>query len=486
MDWAGRCPATASQFRRISALPAAGTVVSRSRSRSPWKRLLAALAAASLIARPTTARAQTAPLDASELQSLVTRYFQAPFPEARDAIAAEIESLPGVTINEVAGAVRRVQLWDPQPSGLHKFVFDTRRGEPMDVHVHVPPNYDPRRAYPLLLAFHGAGGKGEEYIHLPLHLLGDRVSEFIVAAPTELEGAFISSTPLEAHDPADLLRELKRRYHVDTDRVYVNGYSKGGHISFLMGLLHTDLLAAAVPLAATFATQAGYELMDVMLPNLRHLPVLIAYGELDREDRRGRSDIAGISGANRYMAGRARHLDVPIHFVELAGVGHHGVRPPLDQFHEMLTRTRPHDIKHFEHWFRHLSQGRLSFVRQTAYQGQPWNGRHLRATPGPDESFSEAMLEKIRLKLAYIGGRIEGQTVHIDTRKCAEIELLLSDELIDLDSDLVVTLKGDEVYRGSARRSISTLLDVAHQDWDFQRLFTTRFTITKDGTGEVD
>jgi len=424
------------------------------------------------------------PGEAPSLQTLVARYFRSTSPTQRDAVAATVEALPGVTIDDVANAVRNVQLWDPQPTGLQKFVLSTRRGVPLDVHVHVPLGYDPARAYPLLLAFHGSGGKGEEYIHFPLQLLGDRVNEFVVAAPTEMEGAFISSTPIEAHDPTDLVRELKQRYHIDSDRVYANGYSKGGHISCLMGALYTDVLAATVPLAATFATQAGYELMEVMLPNLRQLPTLIVYGQLDRQDRRGESEEYGISGANRYMAHRARGLDVPIRFVELEGVGHHGVRPPLDQFHEMLSKTRPHDIKRFEHWFRHVPQGRLNFVRQTKYQGQPWKGRHLRATPDEDETFSDALLETVKLRLAYIGGQIEGQDVHVDTRHCAEIELLLNDSLIDLNRDITVTLKGRPVYYGPAHRSIRTLLDVAYQDWDFQRLFPVRFVITKAGSVE--
>jgi predicted esterase len=424
----------------------------------------------------------------ARLPRLVEAYFRASDEQARTAIASEIESLEGVTLEGVAQSVREVQLWGPQPSGLGKFVLHTRRGVPMGVHVHVPGGYDPHKPYPLLLAFHGSGGTGDEYLPFALQLLGERVNEFIVAAPTELQGTFISSTATEAFDPPDLIRELKQRYHIDSDRIYASGYSKGGHTSFLLGLLYTDTLAAIVPLAGTFATQVGRELMDVMLPNMRHLPTLVVYGELDRQTSRSdgqeNDPKSGISGSNRYMAAIARHLDVPIEFVELPGVGHRGVSPPTDRFHEMLRKTRPHDIKQFEHWFRHLPQGRVNFLRQTRFQGMPWKGQHVRVKLKGDEAYSEALIRTMRLKLAYIGGRIEGQTIHIETRKCAQVDLLLNDLLIDLDRDITVTLKGRQIYNGLAERSIRTLLEVAHQDWDFQRLFTTRFRITREGRVE--
>lgn len=433
---------------------------------------------------PSAGVAQESADRSDELQSLVTAYFKTTFEGERTHLAERIEALDGVTVDSVADAVKSVKLWNPQPSGLQDFGLETKRGVTMPVHVHVPSGYDPDKAYPLLIALHGSGGSGGRYIHFALRLLGDRVNEFIVAAPTKLEGCFIGSTELEAFDPPALFRELKQRYHIDTDRVYANGYSKGGHISFLMGLLYTDTLAASVPLAATFATQIGTELMDVMLPNVRHLPTMIVYGELDRQDRqhrRGIDEKSGISGANRYMARRAGRLDIPIRFIELKGVGHGGVTPPPDEFHEMLRKVRPHDLTEFEHWFRYPPQGRLNWLRQTRYQGPPWKGQHLRVTPKPDENYSKAMIKKIKLRLAYVGGLIEGQSIHIQTRKCSQLDLLLNDDLVDLDQDIIVTLKGKEIYRGPAYARIRTLLEVARQDWDFQRLFPARFKITRKG-----
>jgi len=423
-----------------------------------------------------------------DLGDLVATYFHTDDADDRARIAERITSLPGVDVRDVATAVRGVMLWGPQPSGFQRLELSTDHGETLEVVVHLPPRYDPKIAYPLLIAMHGTGGNGAGYIRCALQLLGDRSDEFIVAAPTRLKGCFIGSAESEAGDTPAMLRFLKRRFHINSDRVYANGYSQGGHMSFLMAALYTDSLAASVPLSGTFATQVGYELMDIMLVNVRSIPIMIVYGELDRAEpgNTRQSPTTGISGSNRYMAHIAKRLKVPIRFVELPGVGHGGVVPPPDAFAEYLGKTRPRTVPSFEHWFRYQPQGRMCWLRQRRFQGHPWAGEHLRVTPKKGEDYSDALLRKLRLKLAYIGGSIEGQRVGVRSRKCAELEVLLNDDLIDLDREIVISYKDKEVFRGVVERRIATLLAVAWEDWNFDRLFFARIVMTRKGDAKQE
>ncbi len=418
-----------------------------------------------------------------DLPGLVEAYFRSDAADVREGIAKRIETLRDVGVRDVAKAVRGVTLWDPQPAGIQRLMMSTDHGETLEVVVHLPRQYDPKMAYPLLIAMHGTGGDGAGYMQFALQLLGDRVDEFIVAAPTQLKGCFIGSADSEAGDTPAMLRLLKRRFHVDSNRVYASGYSKGGHMSFLMAALYTDFLAASVPLAGTFATQVGYELMDIMLVNVRSIPVMIVYGELDRAEpgKKRQSKTTGISGSNRYMARIAKRFKVPIRFVELPGVGHRGVIPPPDAFAEYLNKVRPRTVSSFEHWFRYQPQGRMCWLRQRRFQGHPWTGEYVRVTPKGDEDYSDALLRKLRLKLAYIGGSIEGQRISVRSRKCAELEVLLNDDLIDLDREIVISYKDRDVFRGVAARRIATLLKVAWEDWDFDRLFFAKIVITRKG-----
>ena len=259
----------------------------------------------------------------------------------------------------------------------------------------------------------------------------------------------------------------------------------GGHGSFWHAVLYTDYFAAAVPLAGSFITQVGYSAVDLMLVNVRHLPMLVVWGELDRVDSTGRLDErSGISGANRDVRRVAKRLGIPLEMVELSGVGHGGVRPPADRFHEMLRRVRPRALKEFEHWFRYPPQGRYGWLRQVEYQGIPWNGKQLRVRPRGVEDYDEAALRVLKRKLAFIGGRIEGQTIHVETRKCKRFDVLLSDDLIDLDQPITIVHRGKQVFSGRVAGRVDMLLDVARGDWDFDRLFPVRFRVSRDGTAE--
>jgi len=139
--------------------------------------------------------------------------------------------------------------------------------------VHVPPSYDGSKAVPLVLILHGAGGQGSLY--LTRCGWADKADKagFIAAAPDGL--------PARADEPASflnnprlwnsyillprnprasiddiaffkaLIKELEKRYKVDTKRVYVAGHSNGAGMAFRLGAEMADTFAAIAPVAST-------------------------------------------------------------------------------------------------------------------------------------------------------------------------------------------------------------------------------------------
>ncbi len=418
-----------------------------------------------------------------KLPDLVEAYFRSSDPVTRSTLLDEIELRKDATILAVRDILAHVSLWDAKPSGFSSFRFQTERGDATSVHVHVPRGYDPAKAYPLLIALHGQGGRGEGYIRFALSLLGDRMHDYIVAAPTQYKGWWVGSTLKESEDPMAIIRKLKRMYHIDSDRVYVNGYSMGGHSSFLAAVLHTDQFAGVVPLAGSLMTQLGWEAAELMLPNVRSLPMLVVWGNGDVHDRFGNVDKVGkgIHGANLHVRGVSKRFDLGLDMVELDGVGHSGVKPPPERFSEILRRVRPHVVKKFDHWFRYPSQGRMCWLRLAEYQGIPWKGRRFVVRLKPGEVYSEGALRTMKLRLAYVGGEIDGQTIRVETRKCKSIDVVLHDGLVDLDRDVVVEWKGEKVFGGRVTPSVRTMLELAYEDWDFQRLFPVRLHIRRGG-----
>lgn len=422
----------------------------------------------------------------AEFIALVQSYFQEPARSKRAAIAARIETTEGATLQRVADALGQVKLWQEQPPGTQQISVQTARPDRQvhvtEVHVRVPEGYDPARAYPLLLGLPGANASAEEYLRFAARLLGDQVDEFLIVSPEVYDGVWLGSIEEESHDLPRLLMELRRAYHIDTDRVYVSGYSLGGHASFSIAALYGDWFAAAVPLAGTFVTQAGWESVELLLPNLRHVPVLAVYGELDRDESSEEGDEnSGISGSNRYLAKLLRRTPAPIEFVEIPDVGHDGVVPPSEKFLQLVRRTRPHKMQRIDHRFRYPAQGHAAWLQQIAFQGEVWDSDQIVVMPARDESYSEAVTAELSERLAYLGGRIEGQAIHVQSHRCAKIELLLSGELIDLDKPVEIYLDGTRRYEGSAKPTITTMLEVANEDWDFKRLWPARFELTPNG-----
>jgi polyhydroxybutyrate depolymerase len=99
--------------------------------------------------------------------------------------------------------------------------------------VHVPPSYDGSRAYPLVLAFLGAGGNAEEMrastgLDASADSLGFVVAYMQGARDWDLDG------PKDVNFTLGLIGALGRRLNLDRDRVYATGFSRGG--SFTMRL----------------------------------------------------------------------------------------------------------------------------------------------------------------------------------------------------------------------------------------------------------
>ncbi|MCP4248144.1 MAG: hypothetical protein GY778_13955 [bacterium] len=430
-------------------------------------------------ARPTPTSNPTGEnSDEPSLDSLVTDYFRQPAADARKKLAVQIEELVGGDVDSVADALGRVQVWSPQAAGQQRIQVHMGEDRVTDVIVRVPPGYDHTRRYPLILALHGLNGRGEGIIGYLRHVLGERLDEFIVAAPTDYKGHWFNSPLDESGDPTALLADLRRRYHLDTRRVYAVGYSMGGHAAFTLAIFHTDEFAAVVPVAGTFVVPWSSQAFALLLPNVNNLPVLAVWGEKDTgDDKRKVAPGGGIAGHNRRIRALAAELNLPIRAIELKGIGHGNATPPNDLLNTFLDMRREGNPREFVHWFRYPAQGRAGWVRQIRYAGIPWQGTQISVATTGRMDVDRYVTDVFKKKLAYVSGQIDGQRIQVEIRKTAELEVLLNDELVDLDEPIILVVGDKKRYKGQVRRKVATLLETAYRDWDFQRLYPVRLVM---------
>ncbi|HYI94584.1 MAG TPA: dienelactone hydrolase family protein [Bryobacteraceae bacterium] len=155
--------------------------------------------------------------------------------------------------------------------------------------LYLPKNYDPQRPYPLVISLHGAYsnhrlnlrrvfGKGnrasESDAEATRYWPALRDVEYIVASP--LARGTMGYKGVAEKDVYDVLADVKKRFSIDEDRVYLTGLSMGGGGSLWLGLTRPDIWAAIAPVcpAATADT-------NELARNGLHMPFKIFQGESD-------------------------------------------------------------------------------------------------------------------------------------------------------------------------------------------------------------
>jgi polyhydroxybutyrate depolymerase len=114
--------------------------------------------------------------------------------------------------------------------------------------LHVPASYDGSRPVPLVISLHGGGIWGAMQRDVSgWNEVADEKG-FIVVYPEGKAGEgprhWDTDSPEESRFIADLIDELKTKYAIDPRRIYANGLSNGGGMSFALSCTLSDRIAA--------------------------------------------------------------------------------------------------------------------------------------------------------------------------------------------------------------------------------------------------
>jgi poly(3-hydroxybutyrate) depolymerase len=151
-----------------------------------------------------------------------------------------------------------------------------------------------------------------------------------------------------------VLEEVRKRFRVDEDRVYLTGHSMGGTGAAYLALHHPDRFAAVAPLAAAYS-------FPWLARNATTLPFLWIGGALD-DDYYHRGVGAGIE--------RMRKFGVPVLVEVLPDEGHYGPAQDFDRIFAWLLRHR-----------RAPTPRSFFFETDTPLHGGP-GGRRWKRSPG--------------------------------------------------------------------------------------------------------
>ncbi len=253
-----------------------------------------------------------------------------------------------------------------------------------------------------------------------------------------------------------IVKELKRTYRIDTNRIYVAGHSLGGSGAYHIGLRNADLLGAVSPnaggmhgvndnAAGTTSIPGGF------VANLFNTPIFITHYDLD--PRVGVEDSREV--AKELDRLQEEHPKGYIHrYVEGQGVNH-GFPPGTgtSQIISWMTKHRRDPIPRKVVWEPSSKDKNHFFWLR---HGAPLDSRS----------------RNLRIVATYRKNRIE-----IDGANLYRISVMLSEEMFDSEKPVTVVANGETVFTEILERRPAALLESIIENIDPEQVFAYRIDL---------
>jgi phospholipase/carboxylesterase len=204
-------------------------------------------------------------------------------PRAQEALYPLAAGLPPVSRFFLApgrrdDAALQARLAEAEPredTGLVQ--VDDEPGSRGGFSMYVPEDYTPERAWPLVMALHGGGGAGRDFLWSWLR--DARGQGAILIAPTAVGATWALSGP-DGDTPnlARILDRARRGWTVDADRLLLTGMSDGGTFTYVTGLESASPFTHLAPVSASFHPMIA-QMADP--DRIKDLPIYLVHGSLD-------------------------------------------------------------------------------------------------------------------------------------------------------------------------------------------------------------
>lgn len=416
---------------------------------------------------------QLARADESAVVAALRDFFHANGDAERDAIAKHITADPSFDIKKMSAWLHAAAPFEPLETGVRLLQVPLDAGETRTVHVRIPPDYDPKRAWPLIMAYHGTGGNGGEFITFVEQMLGPRAAQFVIAAPTDYGQRVVHQGGPPSTEHLEILTALRKLCHIDSDRVYATGYSLGGHTVWTLAVIHPDQFAACVPLAGSLILPDTEKYFPDFLPNLGNTLVLACWGANDTSDVTfaNQSPQGGIAGINRKLIAECEKLKLRVLAFEYPDKGHGGITPPAELLDQALSVRRVHAPRSIHHTFRNLAQSAGDWVEPREWRGPYWgDDAQFKGTLRKDEDPRDALAREIRRRLGRIEASADGQTITLRRKNVDDVVVWFGDDLIDWSQPVRINHMGKVVFDEQISPDVLLCLTQVLRTWDFDRL----------------
>jgi pimeloyl-ACP methyl ester carboxylesterase len=410
--------------------------------------------------------ATTAPAKAEEglklwrTRQFVLEYQRTPDAGTRAKLLASYEKDGALAFDELAQLISLLPPPEPEAK-IEKSVMEMETKQPaarrkggIPYVLQLPPDYKHNRSYPLLFVLHQVGEKPGEFLEKWSEVAA--AHGFMLVAPDWTEGGMRRAYSYSHDEHAavtEVLRDLQRRFNVDTDRVFLAGFGEGGAMAFDVGESHPDLFAGVVTMAAQpkffsqkYATNAGYLPFYVIAGDLQ-------YGDCRKTIHRQFSD---------YFA-----CNAPALWIDYKGRGLEWFAGELPNAFDWMSRKKRLSPVPATPEFRSMRDSDNRFYWLTV------DGIERRCL-GDARSASDFY----RVEPAKISARIDGNQIYVKALGVKHVTVWLARGMVDLEKPLNITVnQGGRVKDRKYTPSLSTLLEDFYERGDRSRLFLVKIPL---------
>lgn len=349
--------------------------------------------------------------------------------------------------------------------------------------VQLPPDYHHQRAYPVLILLHGSRDTA-----------GDTLKRF---AEEGAKHGFILVAPLLAGKNQfkakaagganqhtlvlDTLRDLRRRFNVDSDHAFLFGFEDGGSLAYDVALGHPDLFAGVAPMCGVMApfTRRFY------WPNAQNLPFYIIDGGRNGENAKHMKELF----KDRWM-----REPYAVIFVEYKGRSSEWFGEEVPKILHWMSRKKRHaPIKEMGRanpgvgglWeeFRSTRSGDNSFywLKAEGVEGRCLSGHGVKQWKG---NFAPAAFQAtltLENKSDKDGVARIFTKAHLRFSGLERVSFWITPSMnMDLTKPLAIYVNG-QPHGGlrAVQPSLDTLLAELYQSGDRQRVFVAKIDIKK-------
>jgi hypothetical protein len=341
--------------------------------------------------------------------------------------------------------------------------------------VQAPPEYNPYRPYPVLLAVPSSRDKPRNMLQR-LQELGAHHGFLLVTPLLGKDGKGAKGeygyTLREQAVVIDMLRDLRRRFNVDSDRVFLFGWEDGGTMAFDIGLSHPHCFAGVLPMngsAAKFPVASW--------SNAQQLPFYVVEGDFNGRNLKDTRDLT-----SKWVK-----LHYPAIYVEYKGRASEWYFEELiTMFDWMSKKKRAYPARHVGiasttgrggEEFRTLRDGDNRFYWIGTDSIDPRNVND----PGNWQKFTPAATLQANISIGNEGGakqaRIWNQ-INVRTSGVKQVTLWLAPNMIDFTKPVAVMVNGRP--HGQQRLqapSLETMLEEFYHTGDRQQLFYAKINL---------